>query len=102
MYVLDRNLGLEGSREKIFYQKDWIRRAKKFADNYFNKDLKLMTYALKDVHRYYRYMTIVKNAKVIDWSKYKEEQSDYVDVNTLGAMACAGGACEVPQAQLMV
>lgn len=102
MYVLDRNLSLEGSREKIFYQKDWIRRAKKFARNYFKKDLKKMTYALKDVHRYYRYMTIVKNAKMIDWSKYKEELPDYVDVNTLGAIACAGGACELPQAQLTV
>ncbi|OMP76018.1 hypothetical protein [[Flexibacter] sp. ATCC 35208] len=102
MYVLDRNLPLEGSREKIFYQKDWIRRAKKFAKNYFKKDLKKMTYALKDVHRYYRYMTIVKNAKMIDWSKYKEELPDYVDVNTLGAIACAGGACELPQAQLTV
>lgn len=102
MYVLDRNLPLEGSREKIFYQKDWIRRAKKFAKNYFKKDLKKMTYALKDVHRYYRYMTIVKNAKIIDWSKYKEELPDYVDVNTLGAIACAGGACELPQAQLTV
>jgi ribonucleoside-diphosphate reductase alpha chain len=102
MYVLDRNLSLEGSREKIFYQKDWIRRAKKFAKNYFKKDLKKMTYALKDVHRYYRYMTIVKNAKMIDWSKYKEELPDYVDVNTLGAIACAGGACELPQTQLTV
>lgn len=102
MYVLDRNLPLEGSREKIFYQKDWIRRAKKFAKNYFKKDAKKMTYALKDVHRYYRYMTIVKNAKMIDWSKYKEDLPDYVDVNTLGAIACAGGACELPQAQLTV
>lgn len=95
MYVLDRSLPLEGSREKIFYQKDWIRRAKKFAKNYFRKDLKKMTYALKDVHRFYRYMTIKKNAKSVDWSKYKEAQPDYVDVNTLGAIACAGGACEI-------
>lgn len=102
MYVLDRNLPLEGSREKIFYQKDWIRRAKKFAWNYFQRDLKNMTYALKDVHRYYRYMTIKKNAKLIDWSEYREELPDYVDVNTLGAIACAGGACEIPQAQLTV
>lgn len=95
MYVLDRSLPLEGSREKIFYQKDWIRRAKKFAKNYFKKDLKKMTYALKDVHRFYRYMTIKKNAKSVDWSKYKEAQPEYVDVDTLGAIACAGGACEI-------
>ena len=95
MYVLDRSLPLEGSREKIFYQKDWIRRAKKFAKNYFKKDLKKMTYALKDVHRFYRYMTIKKNAKSVDWSKYKEAQPEYVDVDTLGAVACAGGACEI-------
>lgn len=95
MYVLDRTLPLEGSREKIFYQKDWIRRAKKFAKNYFRKDLKKMTYALKDVHRFYRYMTIKKNAKAIDWSKYKEVKPEYEDVDTLGAIACAGGACEI-------
>lgn len=95
MYVLDRNLLLEGSREKIFYQKDWIRRAKKFSKNYFRRDLKKMTYALKDVHRYYRYMTIKKTAKAVDWSKYTEVQPEYEDVNTLGAVACAGGACSI-------
>ena len=95
MYVLDRTLLLEGSREKIFYQKDWIRRAKKFAKNYFKKDIHKMTYALKDVHRYYRYMTIKKNFEPVDWSKYKDTQPIYEDVDTLGAVACAGGSCEV-------
>lgn len=94
MYVLNKNVDFVGSREQVFFMKDWVRRAKKFAKNYFKNDLKKMTYCLKDVHRYYRYMTIKKSAKNIDWSEYREAMQQ-INVDTLGAISCSGGQCEI-------
>lgn len=94
MHVLNKDVDFVGSREQVFYMKDWVRRAKKFAKNYFKNDLKKMTYCLKDVHRYYRYMTIKKSAKNINWSEYREV-IEHINIDTLGAVACAGGACDI-------
>jgi ribonucleoside-diphosphate reductase alpha chain len=94
MYVQDHKLKLEGSRQQVFLKKDWIRRAKKFARNYFRGNLHRMTYCLKDVHRFYRFNTIKKSYKPIDWVNHKE-QGKRVDIDTMGAVACSGGACEV-------
>src|SRR5258708_7211850 len=41
---------LQESIKKLLRQKDWVRRAHKFAKNYFGDDLKRMTYCLKRVH----------------------------------------------------
>lgn len=94
MYVIDKNLKLEGTRTEVFLKRDWIRRAKQFAKNYFKRDVKLMTYCLKDVHRFYRYKTIEKSYKPMNWKEYREKETE-VDVSTLGAIACSGGQCEI-------
>lgn len=92
MYVQDHKLKLEGTRQQVFLKKDWIRRAKKFAKGYFRSNLHRMTYCLKDVHRFYRFATIRRNYKPIDWIGHKE-QVQAVDIATMGAIACSGDVC---------
>lgn len=94
MYVLDHKLKLEGTRQQAFLKKDWIRRAKKFARNYFRGNLPRMTYCLKDVHRFYRYNTIRKSYKPVDWIGHKE-QDKQVDISTMTAVACSGDQCSI-------
>lgn len=92
MSVQDKSIKLDGSRQQVFLKKDWIRRAKKFAKNYFRSNLHKMTYCLKDVHRFYRFNTIKKAYKAIEWNKYKE-QEQLTDIATMGAIACNGDVC---------
>jgi ribonucleoside-diphosphate reductase alpha chain len=85
---------LEGNRTEVFLKKEWVRRAKKFSKNYFRSNHQKMTYCLKDVHRFYRFNTIKKNFKPVKWAEYFESMEG-IDVDTLGAVACAGGKCEI-------
>lgn len=94
MYVLDKSLKLEGTRTQVFLKRDWIRRAKKFAKNYFRSNAHKMTYCLKDVHRFYKFNTIKKSYKSIDWASYKEAGQS-VDIATLGAISCSGDVCSI-------
>lgn len=73
---------------------DWVRRAKKFADKYFDSNVKKMTYCLKDVHNWKQWCDLSQQWTDIDWSDVVEE--DYrVKADTIGAEACAGGKCEI-------
>ena len=82
------------AHENYLLKIDWIRRAKKFADKYFNSDIKKMTYCLKDVHNWKQWCDLSKQWQDIDWSSVVEE--DYkVKADTLGAEACSGGKCEL-------
>jgi ribonucleoside-triphosphate reductase len=94
MSVSDKNIKLEGTRESVWLKKEWIRRAKKFAKNYFRSNIHKMTYCLKDVHRFYRFTTIKKSFKPVKWDEYFGEGQG-VDVDTLGAASCAGGKCDI-------
>jgi intein/homing endonuclease len=75
-------------------KKDWIRKAKKFANKYFGGDIKKMTYCLKDVYNSHKWNSIVGNIKEVDWTDIDVKPS-YTDINTLGAISCSGGACEI-------
>jgi intein/homing endonuclease len=72
---------------------DWVRRAKKFAQNYFNNDLKKLTNCLIDCHRLHSWMSIVKNSQVVDFSALT--QKSFTNVDTLAAQSCSGGQCEL-------
>ena len=74
---------------------DWVRRANQFADRFFKGDVKKMTYCLKDVFNNHKWNKIQRNMVDIDWEKV-DMKPDYIDVNTTGAQACAGAACEIP------
>ena len=62
----------------------------KFAANYFDKDVKRLTYCLKDVHNWKLYNDLLKNFKKIDYSQMIEEE-DFTNLE--GEVACAGGMC---------
>jgi len=74
-------------------KKDWVRRAKQFSIRYFSSD-KEMIYCLKDVHNYHKWVEITREINDIDWDNLSIEPK-YTDIDTLGAVACSGGACEV-------
>lgn len=75
-------------------KRDWVRRAKKFAMNYFDNDLQKMTFCLKDCYNRHKWNNIKRTIKAINFESDLSQQQ-YVDVDTMGSQACAGGACEI-------
>ena len=75
-------------------KKDWVRRFESFAHNYCDGDIKKAEYCLKDSYLLHKWNKIQKNLKPIEW-KTDLTAKKYVDVDTLAAAACAGGACEI-------
>jgi len=73
---------------------EWIRRFKKFADNYFMGDMKDAEYCLKDVFLLHKWTKIQQNMKPIDFVTQLETKK-YTDIDTLGSAACVGGQCEI-------
>lgn len=79
---------------KDLEKRDFVRRLKKFAKNYFGDDLRTATYCLKDVYNLHRWNKLQREMKSIDW-KQALTKHKFVEVDTMAAQACAGGACEV-------
>lgn len=75
-------------------KRDFVRRLKKFADNFFNGDKQKATFCLKDCYNLHKWISIEKTMKFIDFSKDLSKQK-YTEVDSLAGAACAGGACEV-------
>lgn len=75
-------------------KRDWVRRAKKYATNYFNDDLTAMTFCLKDCYNLHKWLSIQKTLVDIDFPALLSQQR-IVDADTMQGQACAGGACEV-------
>ena len=74
--------------------KEWIRRFKKFADNYFMGDMKETEYCLKDVFLLHKWTKIQQNFAPVDFVTQLSEKR-FTDIDTMGATACQGGACEI-------
>lgn len=92
--VSNKNNKLIGTRVQILIQKDWIRRAKSFAKNFFKGDIEKMINCLKDVHLFHKWHKINRRFKHIDFNDINFTPK-YADIDTLGAVACSGGACEI-------
>lgn len=90
----DHKLGLSGRRWQVLIKKDWLRRAKKFAKNYFKGNTKRLVYCLKDVHLYHKWKTIDRQFKDVDFSKILIKP-EFKDVSDYSSMSCSGGACEI-------
>lgn len=95
-YAIELNLYYQamGDYKTILLKQDWVRRARQFADRYFAGDIKKMSYCLKHISLLKDYIDIKREWKDIDWSKIKEDEHEYTDIDTLGAIACSGGKCE--------
>jgi len=74
---------------------DWVRRAVQFAERYFEKDLRRMTYCLKHVSLWKTWCDLRREYVEIDWPSLSEESATFVNADTLGAQACSGGSCEL-------
>lgn len=94
MSAVDKTIRLTGKRQEVFLKKDWIRRAKKFAKLYFRSNMQKMSYCLKDVHRFYRFNTIKKSYRPVDWAAHLEH-AEATEVATLGAISCNGDVCTI-------
>ena len=92
VFGMGDNLELESAENAM--KRDWVRRFHNFANNYLEGDLKKTEYCLKDAHLIHRWNKITSNFKPIDWKSDLTEKR-YTDVDTMGAAACAGGACEI-------
>lgn len=69
-------------------QQEWIRRFNKFAEQFFDGDLKMTEYCLKDVSLLHKWNKIQKTIKYVDFNEsFKEEI--LVDIDSTGAMACS-------------
>ena len=75
-------------------KRDWVRRFTQFAENYTGGDIKQAEYCLKDAYLLHKWNKIQDNLSEINWLEDVREKK-YTDVDTIGAAACAGGACEI-------
>jgi intein/homing endonuclease len=78
----------EGCSDK----KDFVRRAKQFAERYFDGDVNTMTHCLKEVHNWKLWQDLMREYKDVDYSQMMESEDNTTPMETL---ACAGGSCEV-------
>lgn len=92
--VSNRDFELGGDRYKVLLKKDVVRRIKKFAKNYFRNDTQQALTCLKDVHLFHKWMAVSREYKKIDFTNIDFKPS-FIDVASLGAVACSSGACEI-------
>lgn len=89
--VLGTGLKLTDDSSETLLKRDWVRRAKQFAANYFESELK-MTYCLKDCHNLHKWDKINRTAVEIDFATKLTSQT-FVDADTMASAGCVGGGC---------
>ena len=92
--LMDRTIPLTGTREQVILKEYWLSRAKKFAKNYFKGDMKKMVYCLKDVHLFYKWETITRQFKEVDFGTILNKPQ-YKNISDYAAQACSGAQCDV-------
>lgn len=85
---------LDPEQSEHLLKRDWVRRMKKYADTYFSGNLNSATNCLKDCYNLHKWESIKRNFKFVDFSQEMQQQM-FTDVDTIGAVACSGGTCEV-------
>lgn len=73
-------------------KRKWKERCEKFASKYLEGDIKKLTYLMKDVYNWKRWLDLNREYKSVDYTKMFEEEDN---TNFQGESACAGGACEI-------
>lgn len=92
--ALGFGLKLDPEDSSDLLKRDWVRRAKKFADQNFDGDLLKLTFMLKDCHNRHKWVSIRQNFVEVDFSTDLNKQS-YTEVDSLAGAACSGGVCEL-------
>ncbi|MDA3923463.1 MAG: recombinase [Kiritimatiellae bacterium] len=83
---------LEAIEEVRKQKNDWVRRAHKFADNYFNRDSLKMTRCLKRVSTCKMWEDLTRTYAPVDYTQLIEKQDNTTVTQTI---ACAGGKCDI-------
>jgi len=94
-HVKNKEKKITGTRSETLLKKDWVRRAKKFAKNYFKGDIDKMIYCMKDVHLWHKYNTISREFRPVDFQSILTKP-EYEDIDKYGSLACSGNSCEIP------
>lgn len=91
---MEKKIKIVGTRQEVWLKQDWLKRAKKFAKNYFKGDLKKLVYCLKDVHLFHKWKTVNREFKEVDFNKILQKP-EYKEVTEYAAVACSNGQCEI-------
>ena len=73
-------------------KRDFVRRFDKFSEHFDSKEE--CANCLKDVYNAHKWWKIHNELTHIDWERDLTEKK-FTDIDTMGAQACAGGACEI-------
>lgn len=68
----------------------WISKAKKYADRYLDGNIKQLTYCLKDVDTYKKYIDLKREYKKVDYNEFIEVEDN---TEVIQEPACSGGSC---------
>jgi ribonucleoside-diphosphate reductase alpha chain len=74
-------------------KRDILRRVQKFADKFFEGNIDRMEECLKRVQNYKDWCDITKAYQTLNWNTV--EWKHLIDADTLAAIACSGGNCEI-------
>lgn len=80
------------NKDRNDLKKDWIRRARQFAERYFNNDVRHMCYCLKQVSLYKTWLDLRREYKPVDYTQCLEEEDN---TKLAEEIACAGGRCDI-------
>lgn len=83
-----------GDKEKADSRADWIRRFRKYAENYFDGNIEKADHCLKAVYLLHKWAKIQDNLVSIDFARDLQSKK-FTDIDTMGSAACIGGACEI-------
>ena len=82
---------LEQANEKDSEDKKlFATKMNRFAQKYFDGDLKRLTYCMKDVYNWKFYMDLYDSFKKVDYTQLLETEDNTVGIEEI---SCAGGAC---------
>lgn len=73
-------------------KKDWIARCTKFANKYFQDDLRKLTYAMKDICNYKLWTELNLEYQDVNFENMIEEEDE---TKVTQDVACGGGSCEL-------
>lgn len=93
IHISDVNTISSYLQHKVDMRKDWVRRFKKFAINYFNGNERLCANCLKHVNIFHTWQKI-KNKESIEWQSIRWEH-EIRDAGSDVATACMGGKCSI-------
>ena len=87
----DSLLGV-GAKIKGNGKKEWSDRCNKFAERYFEGDLRKLTYCMKDVYNWKEWVDLNREYTSVDYTTVIEEENN---VKPEQEWACAGGKCDI-------